>query len=45
MQMWVWVRVRAQKLSSVANSMGELGPLDTKNALKQQSNNTQLTEF
>ena len=40
-QMRVRVWVRAQKLSSVANSMGELGALDTKNASKQQSNDTQ----
>ena len=30
-QMRVWVRVRARKLSSVVNSMGKLGALDTEN--------------
>ena len=35
------VRARARKISSVANSTGELGALDTENASKQQSNNTQ----
>ena len=38
-QMWVWVRAR--KISSVANSAGELGAPDTENASKQQSNDTQ----
>ena len=35
------VRVRDRKLSSVANSTGELGAPDTENVSKQQSNNTQ----
>ena len=35
------VRVRARKISSMANSTGKLRALDTKNALKQQSNDTQ----
>ena len=39
--MWVWVWVRAQKISSVVNSMGKLGAPDTENASKQQSNDTQ----
>ena len=39
--MWVWVQVRARTKSSMAISMGELGALDTENALKQQSNDTQ----
>ena len=38
-QVWVWVRT--QKRSNVANSMGKLGALDTKNTWKQQSNDTQ----
>ena len=40
-QMRVRVRARARKISSMVNSMSELGAPDTKNALKQQSNNTQ----
>ena len=39
MRVWVWVQAR--KLSSMANSTGELGAPDTENALKQQSNDTQ----
>ena len=35
-QMRVRVRVRARNLSSVANSTGKLGALDTENASKQQ---------
>ena len=42
-QMRVWVEVRAQKISSVVNSMGKLGAPDTENASKQQSNDTQGT--
>ena len=42
-QMRVWVRVWARTLSSMANSTGELGAPDTKNASKQQSNDTQCT--
>ena len=38
-QMRVWVQAR--KLSSMANSTGELGAPDTENASKQQSNDTQ----
>ena len=47
--MWVEFRlkkvvaVQAQKSSSMANSMGKLGALDTENASKQQSNDTQGT--
>ena len=40
-QMRVRVQVCARKISSVANSMGELGALDIENTLKQQSNDTQ----
>ena len=40
-QMQVQVQVRAQKMSSVANSTGELGAPDTENMSKQQSNDTQ----
>ena len=40
-QMRVRVWVRAQKFSSLANSTGELGALETENASKQQSNDTQ----
>ena len=40
-QMWVRVWVRAQNLSSVANSTGELGAPDTEKVLKQQQNDTQ----
>ena len=40
-QMQVRVRVWTRKISSVVNSTGELGAPDTKNVLKQQSNNTQ----
>ena len=39
MRVRVWVR--AQNLSSVANSMGELGAPDTENASNQQSYDTQ----
>ena len=39
--MRVWVQARAQTLSSMVKSMGELGAPDTENALKQQSNDTQ----
>ena len=39
-QMWVRVRVQAQKLSSMVNSTGELGAPDTENASNQQSNDT-----
>ena len=35
-QMRVQVWVRARKISSVVNSMGKLGALDTENASKQQ---------
>ena len=35
-QMRVQVRVRARKISSVVNSMGKLGALDTENVSKQQ---------
>ena len=37
----MWVQVQARKNSSMVNSMGKLGALDTKNASKQQSNDTQ----
>ena len=40
-QVQVQVRVRTQKRSNGANLMGKLGALDTINASKQQSNNTQ----
>ena len=40
-QVWVWVQVWTRKGSNVVNSMGRLGALDTENASKQQSNNTQ----
>ena len=41
MQMRVWVQVQAWKNSSMVNSMGKFGALDTENASKQQSNDTQ----
>ena len=41
MRVWVWVR--AQNRSSMANAMGKLGAPDTENALKQQSNDIQGT--
>ena len=41
MRVRVRVWVRAQKLSSVVNSMGGLGAPDTENVSKQQSNDTQ----
>ena len=40
-QMWAQAWVQAQKFCSVANSTGKLGALDTENASKQQSNDTQ----
>ena len=40
-QMWVWVWVRTRKICSMVNATGKLRALDTKNALKQQSNDTQ----
>ena len=40
-QMWVRVRAWAQNLSSMVNSTGKLGDLDTENTSKQQSNDTQ----
>ena len=40
-QVQVQVQVRTKKRSNMVNSMGKLGALDTVNASKQQSNNTQ----
>ena len=40
-KMRVQVRVWAQKLSRVVNSMGGLGAPDTENASEQQANDTQ----
>ena len=42
-QVWVRVQVQTQKRSNAVNSTGKLGALDTVNASKQQSNNTQGT--
>ena len=42
-QVRIQVQVQTQKRSNVANSTGKLGALDTENASKWQSNNTQCT--